>query len=75
MNPARLFGGLALAAGGSLLLSEPLLGQDLLFELTGIQMAPLQLMCAVTMALGVFAVGLAIREEREHSHHKGGMEI
>lgn len=75
MNPTRLFGGLALAAGGSLLLSEPLLGQDLLFELTGIQMAPLRLMCAVAMALGVFAVGLSIREERERSHNKGGMGI
>jgi hypothetical protein len=32
-------------------------------------------MCAVAMALGVFAVGLSIREERERSHNKGGMGI
>ncbi len=65
MNPTRLLGVVALAAGGSFLLSEPLLGQDLLTELTGTSLVPLRAVCAIAIVLGVLAVGLGIREEKE----------
>ena len=75
MNPTRLLGVLALAAGGSLLLSEPLLGQDLLTELTGTQMLSLRLVCTVAIVLGLFAVRLGRREEKEFYQNKEGIEI
>lgn len=73
MNPMRLLGALALAAGGSLLLSEPLIGQDLLTELTGTQVVSLRLAGIVVIMLGGFALRLGVREEKE-SNHKGGTE-
>jgi hypothetical protein len=75
VNPTRLLGVLALAAGGSLLLSEPLLGQDLLTELTGTQMLSLRLVCTIAIVLGLFAVRLGRREEKEFHQNKEGMEI
>ncbi len=72
----RLLGALALAAGGSLLLSEPLIGKDLLVELTGIQAMSLRLVCIVAIVLGGLAVELGIREEQEATtYHKGEREI
>jgi hypothetical protein len=65
---------LALAAGGSLLLSEPLIGQDLLTELTGTQWVFLRLVCAVAVVLGAVAVGWGVWEEKEFSQSKGGTE-
>jgi hypothetical protein len=67
-----LLGALALAAGGSLLLSEPLIGQDLLSELTGDNLAPLRLVCVAAAIFGALAVGLGMREEKESDHRKEG---
>ena len=75
VNPTRLLGVLALAAGGSLLLSEPLLGQDLLTELTGTSLVPLRAVCALAIVLGALAVRLGRREEQEFPHNKEGIEI
>lgn len=72
MNPTRLLGALALAAGGSLLLSEPLLGQDLFTELTGISPVPLRVVGTVATVLGALAVGLGRREEKEFHQNKEG---
>ena len=65
MNLTQLLGTLTFATGGGLLLSEPLIGQDLLTELAGDSVAPLRLVCAVAIVLGAVAVGLGIREEKE----------
>jgi hypothetical protein len=65
MNVTRLLGTLTLATGGGLLLSGPLLGQDLLRELAGESVAPLRLTCVVAVVLGGAAVALGIRDERE----------
>ena len=75
MNPTRLLGALTLAAGGSLLLSEPLIGQDLLTELTGTSLLSLRFVCTVAVVLGLLAVRLGRREEKEFYQNKGGMEI
>ncbi len=75
MNPTRLLGALTLAAGGSLLLSEPLIGQDLLTDLTGISLLSLRFVCTVAVVLGLLAVRLGRREEQEFHQNKGGMEI
>ena len=74
MNLTRLLGALALAAGGSLLLSELLIGQDLFSELTGNSPMSLRLICAVAIVLGALAVGLGMREEKESNPNKGGTE-
>jgi hypothetical protein len=75
VNPTRLLGVVALAAGGSLLLSEPLLGQDLLTELTGTSLVPLRAVCVIAIVLGALAVRLGRREEKEFHHNKEGIEI
>ena len=75
MSPTRLLGVLTLAAGGSLLLSEPLLGQDLLTELTGTQLLSLRLVCTVAIVLGLLAVRLGRREEKEFRQNKEGTGI
>jgi len=72
VNSTRLLGALVLAAGGSLLLSEPLIGRDLLTEVTGIQAGYLWIPCTVAIALGLLAVGLGQREEKEFFQDKGG---
>lgn len=75
MNLTRLLGALALATGGSLLVSEPLLGADFFMELAGISLAPLRLGCAVAIVFGILAVSQGIQEEKELHHHKGGTEV
>jgi hypothetical protein len=74
VNPTRLLGILTLATGGSLLLSEPLLGQELLTELTGTSLLSLRLACTVAIVLGLLAVRLGRREEKEFQQHKEGTE-
>jgi hypothetical protein len=72
VNPTLLLGALALAAGGSLLLSEPLIGQDLFTELTGTSLVPLRIACAAAIVLGALTVGLGRREEKEfHQSNEG----
>jgi hypothetical protein len=66
----RLLGTLALATGSGLLLSGPLIGQDLLSELAGESVASLRLVCAVAIGLGVLAVALGVRDEREANTSK-----
>jgi hypothetical protein len=56
---------LTLATGSGLLLSGPLIGRDLLIELAGESVASLRLICTIAIALGVLAVALGIRDERE----------
>jgi hypothetical protein len=58
----------ALAAGGSLLLSEPLLGPDLLTEVTGIPTTSLYPLCAVNIMVGAVAMKVGLQEERELNH-------
>lgn len=70
MNPTRLLGALALAAGGSLLLGESLIGQDLFTELTGTSLVPLRSVCAIAIMFGALAVGLGVREEREFNQER-----
>jgi hypothetical protein len=72
VNPTRLLGILTLAAGGSLLLSEPLIGQELLTEVTGTGLLPLRFVCTVAIVLGLFAVWLGRQEEKEFQQNKGG---
>jgi hypothetical protein len=72
MSPARLLGALTLAAGGTLLLSEWVIDQDLLHELTGTTLVPLRLACVISIALGVFALRLGRQEEKEYSYHTEG---
>ena len=70
MNITRLLGTLALATGSGLLLSGPLIGRDLLVELAGESVASLRLVCAAAIGLGVLAVVLGIRDEREANTSK-----
>ena len=70
MNITHLLGTLAGATGSGLLLSGPLMGQDLLMELAGEGVVSLRLVCAAAVALGVLAVVLGIRDEREASTSK-----
>ncbi len=69
MNPTRLLGALALAAGASLLVSEPLIGREVFFELTGTSATHLRVICIVAILLGALAIGLGVREEHEHTYH------
>jgi len=62
----------ALAAGGSLLLSEPLLGQDLLTEVTGMHVTSLYPLCAVSIIAGAIAMKVGLQEEREFNYLQGG---
>jgi hypothetical protein len=70
-----LLGVLALAAGGSLLLSEPLLGQELLTDLTGTNLWALRAVCAIVIVLGALAVRLGRQEEKEFQQHKEGRDL
>ena len=72
MTVTHTLGIFALAAGGSLLLSEPLLGQDLLMEVTGMQAASLYPWCAASIMAGAIAVKVGLQEEREFDHLQGG---
>lgn len=62
----------ALAAGGSLLLSEPLLGEGLLTEVTGMQGIVLYLWCVVNIVAGVIAMCVGMQEERDSAVSQGG---
>lgn len=73
MNPSRILGGIALAVGGGLLLSELFIGPDLLTEMTGAPMAMLWLLCSLIFFLGVLAVGLSIRDAREFTRDDQGV--
>jgi cytochrome c biogenesis protein CcdA len=72
VNSTRLLGALALAAGGSLLLSAPFIGRDLFSEVTGMQVGLLWIPCTVAIALGLLAINLGQREEKEFFQDKGG---
>lgn len=72
MNPSRIVGGIALTVGGGLLVSEPLIGQDLLMEVTGTPLAALWLSCSLVFFLGILAVGLSIRDAREFAQDNRG---
>ena len=72
MNPSRILGGVALAVGGSLLLSESLLGQELVVELTGTPMTILKVLCGMVALLGVLALGFNSRDRRESLHDERG---
>ncbi|MGH7964490.1 MAG: hypothetical protein ACRERD_22205 [Candidatus Binatia bacterium] len=74
MNPTRLLGALTLATGGSLLLSEPLIGQELMAELTGNAPMALQPICAIAIVLGALAIVLGVREDKEFNHSRGGTD-
>ena len=69
MTVTHVLGIFALAAGGSLLLSEPLLGPDLLTEVTGIHMTSLYPLCAVNIMAGAVAIKVGLQEEHEFNHH------
>ena len=68
MSVTHALGIFALAAGGSLLLSEPVLGPDLLTEVTGIHMTSLYPLCAVNILAGAVAIKVGLQEEREFDH-------
>jgi hypothetical protein len=72
MNPSRILGGIALAVGGGLLLSEPLIGQDLLTETTGLPITMLWPLCSLVFFLGILALGLGIRDAREFAQDDRG---
>jgi len=72
MTVTHTLGIFALAAGGSLLLSEPLLGRDLLTEVTGIHVASLYPWCVASIMAGAVAVKVGLQEEREFNHPRGG---
>ena len=52
MTITHVLGIFALAAGGSLLVSEPMLGPDLFAEVTGLHVTALYPLCAVNLAAG-----------------------
>jgi hypothetical protein len=60
-----MLGGLALAIGGGLLLSDSLVGQDLLTEITGILVEPRRMSCAIVFCLGALTLGLSNRNTKE----------
>lgn len=72
MTVTHTLGIFALAAGGSLLLSVPLLGQDLLMEVTGMHGTSLYPWCVVSIMAGAVAVKVGLQEEREFDHLQGG---
>jgi hypothetical protein len=65
VNLTRLLGMLTFVTGSTLLLSGPIIGQDLLGELAGESVASLRFICGAAIVFGVLAVALGIRDERE----------
>lgn len=72
MTVTSMLGIFAFAAGGSLLLSEPLLGPDLLTEVTGMHATSLYPLCAVSIIAGAVAMKVGLQEEREFEYPQGG---
>lgn len=72
MTATHTLGIFALAAGGSVLVSEPLLGRDLLTEVTGMHGTGLYLWCLISIITGVIAVKVGLQEEREFDDPQGG---
>jgi len=70
-----LLGVVTLATGGSLLVSEPLLGQDLLTDLTGTNVRTLRAVCALAVVLGALAVRLGRRDEQEFQQHRERQDL
>ena len=70
MTITHALGIFALAAGGSLLLSEPVLGPDLFAEVTGIHVTSLYPLCAVNILAGAVAMKVGLQEEHEFQHHR-----
>jgi hypothetical protein len=68
----HVLGIFALAAGGSLLLSEPVLGPDLLTEVTGIDVTSLYPLCAMNILAGAVAMKVGLQEEHEFDRQYGG---
>jgi hypothetical protein len=66
MNLTQLLGALALTTGASLLLGEVLLSRGLLSDLVGDGVRPFRLVCAIVLVLGAVAVGVGVREGRQH---------
>ena len=72
MTVTSVLGIFAFAAGGSLLLSEPVLGANLLTEVTGLPVTSLLYpLCAVNLIAGAVAMKVGLQEEREFSHPQG----
>jgi hypothetical protein len=71
MTVTSIVGIFALAAGGSLLLSEPVLGPDLFTEVTGIPVTSLYPLCAVNILAGAVAMRVGLQEEREFNYLQG----
>ena len=72
MTVTHALGIVALAAGGSLLLSEPVLGPDLLSEVTGLNMTSLYPLCAMNILAGAIAMKVGLQEEQEFDRPHGG---
>jgi hypothetical protein len=75
VNLTRLLGVVTLATGGSLLVSEPLLGHDLLTDLIGTSLTTLRAVCGLAVVLGALAVRLGRRDEQEFQQHKEGQDL
>jgi hypothetical protein len=65
MNPSRIFGAIALVVGASLLLSEIVLGQDLVVELTGTPTTLLRVWSGIVFFFGMAALRLSVGNEKE----------
>jgi hypothetical protein len=72
MTVTSVLGIFAFAAGGSLLLSEPVLGPDLFTEVTGIPVTSLYPLCAANLMAGAIAMRVGLHEERELNQPQGG---
>jgi hypothetical protein len=72
MTVTSVVGIFAFAAGGSLLLSELVLGANLLTEVTGMHAPSLYPLCAVSIIAGAVAMRVGLQEEREFNHPQGG---
>ena len=71
MTLTSVVGIFAFAAGGSLLLSESMLGPDLLTEVTGIPVTSLYPLCAANLTVGAIAMRVGLHKEREFGHLQG----
>jgi len=65
MSLTRLLGLLALIAGGSVLLSEPMIGLAFLGEAADNSAGTMRLLCTACIVVGLLAVKIGMREEQE----------